>query len=103
MKKYISLIKMITNYNLLIFNDNNIVESTYDNLYGQINIDLNEEFNNLKKSIYINNIKISGYIYLDKIIIDSNLLGYIIFINKESFSDINLLKNIKNTLLDVIN
>ena len=93
-KKYISLIKILTNIDLIIIENNNIVESTYNDLYGKINIDLNETFNTIKNNIIINNKNISGYIYLEKIIVDSNLLGNIIFINKECFSDINLLKNI---------
>lgn len=102
-KKYLSLIKELSSYDILIIDNNNIVESTYDNLYGNLNIESYENCNNLKKTIIINDNEISGYIFLDKIIIDSNLLGYIIFINKESFTDNNLLKNIKNIFIELIN
>ena len=102
-KKYITLIKNICNYDIFIVEKDNIVESSIDNLCGNVNIEQLESFNNLKKTINIDNKEISGYIYLDKIIIDSNLLGYIIFINKEIFTDTNLLKNIKNVFIDLIN
>jgi len=102
-KKYITLIKNICNYDVFIVDKDNIVESTVDNLYGKINIAQLESCNNLKKTINIGNIELSGYIYVDKIIVDSNLIGFVIFINKESFIDINLLKNIKNVLIDLIN
>lgn len=103
LKKYISLIKKLINYDLIIFNKNIIVESSFDNLSGEIFIDLNEEFNNIKKSIIINNKEIVGYMFLDKIIIDSNFLGYVIFINSEKFIDLNILKDIKNIMIDLIN
>lgn len=103
LKKYISLIKKLINYDLIIFNKNIIVESSFDNLSGEFVIDLNEDFNNLKKSIIINNKEIVGYMFLDKIIIDSNLLGYVIFINSEKFIDLNILKDIKNIMIDLIN
>ena len=102
-KKYLSLIKKLSSYDILIIENNNIIESTYDNLYGNLNIESYENCNNIKKKIIINDKEISGYIFFDKIILDSNLLGYILFINKESFTDNNLLKNITKLLIDIIN
>lgn len=103
LKKYMSLIKKVVNYDMIIFDQNNIVESSFDNLFGEIIIDLKEDFNNLKKTLYINNNEIIGYMYLDRIILDSNLLGYVIFINNEKFIDITILKDIKNIIIELIN
>ena len=102
-KKYLSLIKELSSYDILIIDNNSIIESTYDNLHGYLNIESYENCNNLKKTIVINDKEITGYIFLDKIIIDSNLLGYIMFINKEIYKDNNLLKNIKNIIIELIN
>ena len=102
-KKFIYLIKKLTNYDIIITDKNAIIESNFNCLNSQVNIDLNEDYTNSKKTIIIDNKEIIGYMYLDKIIIDSNLLGYILFINKEYFCDIDLLKNITKLLIDVIN
>lgn len=102
-KRFIFLINKLTSYDIIITDKNDIIETSFNDLHGKLNISFNEEYNNLKKTIIIDDMEIKGYIFLDKIIIDSNLLGYIIFINKDSFFDINLLKNITKLLVDIIN
>lgn len=102
-KKYIDFIKTICNIDIIIFSNNNIIETTYDELNGNVDINLNDEYNNINQNIIINDIEILGYMYLDKIIIDSNFLGNILFIKKESILDINIVKSIKYILIDIIN
>ena len=102
-KKYIDFIKTICNIDIIIFSNNNIIETTYDELNGNVDINLNDEYNNINKNFIINDIEILGYMYLDKIIIDSNFLGNILFIKKESILDINIVKSIKYILIDIIN
>ena len=102
-KRFIFLINKLTSYDIIITDKNDIIETSFNDLHGKLNISFNEEYNNFKKTIIIDDMEIKGYIFLDKIIIDSNLLGYIIFINKDSFFDIILLKNITKLLVDIIN
>jgi len=102
-KKFLNIINKICDFNIIVSENDIIVESTYDNLRGKLDIDLNDNIKNINMTIKVNDIKISGYMYLDKIIVDSNLLGYIIFIKKDSFQDINLLTSFKNIIIDLIN
>ena len=102
-KKYIDFIKTICNIDIIIFSNNNIIETTYDELNGNVDINLNDEYNNINQNIIINDIEILGYMYLEKRIIDSNFLGNILFIKKESILDINIVKSIKYILIDIIN
>jgi len=98
---YIKLIYSICNLDILIIENDLVVASSNENLSGKINI--NFDNNNLKQSFLVGNNTFTNFVYIDKIIYDSNLLGYILFINDNEFKDINLLKQIKNVLIDLIN
>ena len=51
LKNYMYLIKKVTNYDMIIIDKIIIIESSFDNLFGEINIDLSEDFNNLKNTV----------------------------------------------------
>ena len=102
-KKYINLINKVCNFNLIVIENDIIIESTYDNLNRKISVNYNMISNNIQNTLVVGDNEIFGYMYLDKIILDSNLLGYILYINKDKFNDINILKDIKNLMIDLIN
>lgn len=102
-KKCIALLNNMCNFDILVLDKDSIIASSNVELEGKVNFNNNDNFNNVNSSLHIGDKQIFGYIYLDKIILDSNLLGYIIFISKEKFSDIDLLKKIKIVIMDLIN
>ena len=103
----LSLLKGLLNFKILIFTPNKLISSNYENVNKVVNVvlDFNSLIsnNNSMNSINISDCKIGGYIYTDSLIVDSNLLGYIMFISKEKFNDIDILKQLKNIIIDLIN
>ena len=59
--------------------------------------------NNTINKINIDENIIEGYMNLESLIIDSNLLGYVLYISKNKFEKLDILKEIKNILIDLIN
>ena len=105
--KFLVLLSNQLDFKIFIFNSNKLVSCNYKNINNVTSIEL--DFNSLLSSnncINLINIgvnKIDGYIYTDSLINDSNLLGYIMFVSKEKFDNIDILKQIKNIVIDLIN
>ena len=103
----LNLLKNLLNFNIFIFSNDKLISSNYENLNNIVNFEL--DFNNLISNnnsmnyINISDNKIEGYMFTDSLIVDSNLLGNIIFICKEKFNNIDTLKKIKHIILDLIN
>lgn len=103
----LSLLSILLNFKILIFTPNKLISSNYENVNNVLNVQLDFNSlisnNNSMNSINISDNGIDGYIYTDSLIVDSNLLGYIMFISKEKFNDIDILKQLKNIIIDLIN
>ena len=101
------LLSDLLNFRIFVFSSNKLISSNYENKNNVINVELDFNAlisnNNSMNFININDSKIDGYIYIDNLIVDSNLLGYIMFVGKERFNDIDILKHLKNIIIDLIN
>lgn len=107
LNNFLNFLSSLLNFKILIFTPNKLISSNYENVNKVVNVvlDFNSLIsnNNSMKSININDIKVDGYIYTDSLIVDSNLLGYVMFAGKEKFNDIDILKQLKNIIIDLIN
>lgn len=103
----LGFLSTLLNFKIIIFSPNKLISSNYENTNNVVNVELDFNSlisnNNSMKSININDIKVDGYIFTDSLIVDSNLLGYIMFIGKEKFNDIDILKQLKIIITDLIN
>ena len=103
----LSFLSSLFHFRIFIFSPNKLISSNYETMNNVVNVvlDFNSLIsnNNSMNSINISDCKIGGYIYTDSLIVDSNLLGYIMFISKEKFNNIGILKQIKNIIIDLIN
>lgn len=103
----LGFLSSLLNFKIIIFSPNKLISSNYENMNNVINVELDFNFlissNNTINSIKIGDSKVDGYMYTDSLIVDSNLLGYIMFVGKEKFIDINILKELKNIIIDLIN
>ena len=103
----LSFLSSLLNFKIFIFSPTKLISNNYENInnMNSIELDFNSliSSNNTINSIKIGDSKVNGYIYTDSLILDSNLLGYIIFVDKEKFNDIDKLKKFKNIIIDLIN
>lgn len=103
----LSFLSNLLNFKIFIFSPNKLISSNYENINNVVNVELDfNSFisnNNSINSINIGNNKIDGYMYIDNLIVDSNLLGYFMFVGKEKFNEIYILKQLKNIIIDLIN
>lgn len=103
----LKFLSSILNFRIFVFSPNKLISSNYDNMNNVVNVEL--DFNNLISSnnsissINIADRKIDGYMYTDSLIVDSNLLGYIMFIGKERLDNADIFKQLKNIIIDLIN
>ena len=100
------ILKEAYKLDFLIINDSKIISSSNKNIkFGDIvsNINFDMLINNELVNFKINDINLSYYIFLDRLIFDSNILGYLIILNKSSltyfYSNIEIVKKI---ILDFI-
>lgn len=100
------LLKDLYKVKILISENNKIISSNSDDFLSGERLIIN--YDNLSKETNFISINLKENlmqkIYVDSLIYDSNLLGYIVFINdKNEDIDTNNLKKIKNTIFDLIN
>ena len=97
----------LLNFKIFVFTPSILVSCNYENMnkVKSVELDFKSLITNNNSISYINigDNQIEGYMYTDSLIIDSNLLGYIMFLSKDKFTDIVILKKIKNIIIDLIN
>ena len=108
LNRLLEFIKKFFDYDICIINKNNIISTTSDSFKCEaellVNLDLNVNKVVYYDEINISNVKLRNkYIYNEALIIDSNILGYILIISDEKLYDkLTEIKKIKNIIVDLI-
>lgn len=93
---FLSFLEQVIDIKIIILEENNVISSNYKGI----------EYRNeliLDNSGYMNTEKLRGYIEVLPIIVDSNTIGKICFVNKVKFEENkNLLKNIRDVIINFI-
>lgn len=93
---FLSFLEQVIDIKVIILEENNVISSNYKGI----------EYRNeliLDNSVYISTEKLKGYIEILPIIVDSNTLGKICFVNEVKFDENkNLLKIIRDLVINFI-
>lgn len=99
LEKFISLLSDLLDFRIIITEKNNVIVSNYEGIVYR-----NELIINTNDENYIETHKIKGYIERYPLIIDSNNIGNIYFISNSKLENKKkLLKNLRDTFIDLIN
>lgn len=100
----LKLIKYFVKFDILITDKNKIISSTNENFQynDTIKVDLTS-FNNTKfvGELFLNR-NANHYVYSNPIIVDSNLIGYLIILNELEENNTEIINLIKNVLISII-
>jgi len=97
--RFLSLISNFLDFKIIITDKNNVISSNYEGIEYR-----NELVLELKEDNFIEMPKLKGYVEKLPIIVDSNNIGNIYFINFYKFDDNKeILKKIRDVIIDIIN
>ncbi len=104
---FFSLLKELVDIDFIITNNSHVVSSTLNDIKENdlLNIDLNKvSINQLFDGDLVKSKRLKKYIFIESIIVESNMLGYFIVLKDTVFLDeITFLKKVKNTIINLIN
>lgn len=105
--RLLKILKKAYNVDFMILNESKVISSTNSNIvFGNVvnNINFDSSYKNEFIDLnFNNNIIISSFIVLEGLIVDSNLLGYLIIFSKDNISALlNEITDIKKLIIDLI-
>lgn len=99
LERFVFLLSDLLDFRIIITEKNNVIVSNYEGIVYR-----NELIINTNDENYIETHKIKGYIESYPLIIDSNNIGNIYFISNSKLENKKkLLKNLRDTFIDLIN
>lgn len=99
LERFVSFLSGLLDFRIVITDKNNVIASNYEGISYR-----NEFIINTDENGFIETPRIKGYIEKYPLIIDSNTIGNVYFINKDKFDkNKELLKNIRDLFIDLIN
>lgn len=97
--RFVSVLSDLLDFKIIITDKNNVIVSNYQGIEYR-----NELIININDENYIDTPKIKGYVESYSLIVDSNNIGNIYFIsNSKLVNKKTLLKNLRDTFIDLIN
>lgn len=106
LERFLNFIKRFNDFDMLVVEGQKVVFSTYNDIVSGSDILVENNTSSNDVVVKFNNSfgKITEYLsYCLPIIIDSNTLGQIYFINNKLIDDKELLKEIRDLIIDLIN
>ena len=99
LERFVSVLSDLLDFKIIITDKNNVIVSNYQGIEYR-----NELIININDENYIDTPKIKGYVESYSLIVDSNNIGNIYFISNSKLENKKtLLKNLKDTFIDLIN
>lgn len=96
--RFLSFLYNIIDFKVIITDKNNVISSNYEGIEYR-----NELILELSNDKYVETSKLKGYVEVLPIIIDSNEIGKVYFISNTKIDSIELLKKLRNIIIDLIN
>lgn len=97
--RFVSVLSDLLDFKIIITDKNNVIVSNYQGIEYR-----NELIININDEKYIDTPKIKGYVESYSLIVDSNNIGNLYFISNSKLENKKtLLKNLRDTFIDLIN
>lgn len=96
--KFLFVLTQLIDFKIIITDSNNVISSSYEGIEyrNEFKIDVNE-------SSYVETPKLKGFVEFLPIIIDSIKIGDVYFIRNVKFEDKDLLKRLRDVIVDIVN